>query len=133
LREASHSSGDTTRGVSISFSLQVACGPGTSRKVRPGTGRKPTSVVVIVSRWLAVPGRDEALADLHAGAAGAIRQEVPGPDAWRPVPRQPVPAAASTAWAALSGNPVRDISPIMLLTWTTIPLRRARMCGGPRC
>src|ERR1700733_9627480 len=35
LRAASHSSGDTTRGVSISFSLQVACGPGTSRKDRP--------------------------------------------------------------------------------------------------
>src|ERR1700722_14374871 len=35
LRASSHSSGDTTRGVSISFSLQVACGPGTSRKDRP--------------------------------------------------------------------------------------------------
>jgi hypothetical protein len=35
-------------------------------------------VVVIVSRCLAIPGRDEALVGLHAGVAGAVRQEVPG-------------------------------------------------------
>src|ERR1700716_3389936 len=35
MRSASHSSRDTTRGVSISFSLPVACGPGTSRRPVP--------------------------------------------------------------------------------------------------